>query len=144
MPQMTIEQLRGVGVDMAKGESKTITSAEYKAMLAKPKKKKSKAYEIEPHVFGYYGVPQATIEFRFHTVRKWRIDFAWPNVKLAMEIEGGLFIQGRHGRGGNYRKDCEKYNALAEAGWTLLRYLPKEIDWQQVRRVHDRLCGIRV
>jgi very-short-patch-repair endonuclease len=61
-------------------------------------------------------------EFRFHPDRKWRIDFAWPGLKLAVEIEGGIWTGGRHTRGAGVLGDMEKYNALAVAGWRLLRF----------------------
>jgi len=56
--------------------------------------------------------------------RRWRFDFAWPDWKLAVEIEGGVFAHGRHTRGKGYEADCEKYNAAAVLGWTVLRYTP--------------------
>ena len=34
-------------------------------------------------------------EFRF-CERRWRFDFAWPSHKVAVEIDGGIFIHGRH------------------------------------------------
>ncbi|AMP15507.1 endonuclease domain-containing protein [Collimonas pratensis] len=67
-------------------------------------------------------LPTTTREHKFHPVRKWRIDFAWPGRKLAVEIEGGIWTQGRHTRGAGVRADMEKYNALASLGWTLLRF----------------------
>jgi very-short-patch-repair endonuclease len=67
-------------------------------------------------------LPATTREHKFHPVRKWRIDFAWPSRKLAVEIEGGIWTQGRHTRGAGVRADMEKYNALASLGWTLLRF----------------------
>lgn len=67
-------------------------------------------------------LPATTREHKFHPVRKWRIDFAWPGRKLAVEIEGGIWAQGRHTRGAGVRADMEKYNALASLGWTLLRF----------------------
>ena len=66
-------------------------------------------------------------EHRFHPVRKWRLDFAWPDHKLALEVEGGVFIQGRHSRGAGMVKDMTKYGELAVMGWRLLRVTPKQI-----------------
>lgn len=61
-------------------------------------------------------------EFRFHATRKFRFDFAFPARKLAIEIEGGLFVNGGHSRGAAYEKNLEKYNTAAKMGWTVLRY----------------------
>ena len=70
-------------------------------------------------------LPEAEREHKFHGRRKWRLDFAWPDMKLAVEIEGGVFSGGRHTRGTGFEADCEKYNCLSEMGWTLLRYTPR-------------------
>ena len=61
-------------------------------------------------------------EFRFHPKRKWRFDFAWPDLKLAVEIEGLTRDGGRHQRFGGFEADCEKYNTAAVMGWTVLRF----------------------
>jgi len=68
-----------------------------------------------------YGVPDPVFEFRFHPSRKWRLDLAWPERQVAGEIEGGTWTRGRHTRPLGFRKDVEKYNALAAAGWRLVR-----------------------
>lgn len=60
-------------------------------------------------------------EFKFHEERRWRIDFAWPDERVAVEVEGGIWTGGRHTRGSGFLKDAEKYNELALAGWMLLR-----------------------
>lgn len=41
---------------------------------------------------------------------------------IAVEIEGGSWINGRHTRGKGYRNDCEKYLEAAILGWTVLRF----------------------
>ena len=53
--------------------------------------------------------------------RMWRLDFAWPDKKLALEIEGGIWIQGAHTRGKHFLSDCEKYNTATLLGWRVLR-----------------------
>lgn len=60
-------------------------------------------------------------QYRFHPKRKWRLDFAWPDRKVAMEVDGGTWSGGRHTRGAGYEKDCEKLNEAALMGWTVLR-----------------------
>ena len=66
-------------------------------------------------------------EHRFHPVRRWRFDWAWPDKSIALEVEGGVFIQGRHSRGVGMVKDMEKYNAASALGWRILRVTPKQI-----------------
>ena len=61
-------------------------------------------------------------EYRFHPVRRWRFDFAFPAQKVAVECEGGTWTNGRHTRGSGFEKDCHKYNAAAMEGWTVLRF----------------------
>lgn len=61
-------------------------------------------------------------EVRFDPKRRWRIDFAVSEKLIAIETEGGHWIGGRHVRGAGFEADCEKYNALALAGWRLLRF----------------------
>jgi very-short-patch-repair endonuclease len=63
-----------------------------------------------------------TSEYRFHETRKWRVDFAFLMPKVAIEIEGGTWVSGRHNRGAGMHGDMEKYNELTLAGWRLLRF----------------------
>lgn len=61
-------------------------------------------------------------EHRFHLTRRWRFDFAWPDIKVAVEVEGGTWGgAGRHTRGSGFMADCQKYNAATLAGWRVLR-----------------------
>lgn len=67
-------------------------------------------------------------EYRFHAMRKWRFDFAWPVAKIAVEIDGGTWGGGRHSRGAGYAADCEKLNNAALMGWCVIRLTPAMID----------------
>jgi len=60
-------------------------------------------------------------EYRFHPTRKWRFDVAFPQVKIALEIEGGIWQYGRHNRASSFLKDMEKYNEAAAIDWLVLR-----------------------
>lgn len=67
-------------------------------------------------------------EYLFHPTRKWRFDFAWPDMKLAVEVEGGTeWGDSRHSKGDGFDKDAEKYNTAAAMGWTLFRFSAKMI-----------------
>ena len=61
-------------------------------------------------------------ESLFYVGRMWRFDFTFPAIKLAVEIEGGIWNAGAHTRGKHFESDCEKYNAAAKMGWRVLRY----------------------
>lgn len=79
-------------------------------------------------------------EYRFDAKRKWRFDFAWPSVKFAVEIEGGVFSSGRHTRGVGFSADLEKYNAAARQGWRVFRYTSKHIaNNEAIREVFEAL-----
>lgn len=73
------------------------------------------------------GLPEPMLEYKFHPSRRWRFDFAWPEYKIALEVEGGIFVYGRHTRGSGFLKDMEKYNAAAMMGWRILRVQPKDL-----------------
>lgn len=53
--------------------------------------------------------------------RKWRFDFAWPDERVAVEIQGGVWTRGKHGRGAGIVKDYEKGNAACVLGWRVLK-----------------------
>lgn len=65
-------------------------------------------------------------EYRFHPARRWRFDYALPAVRLAVEIDGGAWMQGRHNRAAGFIADMAKLNAAAEAGWRVLRFTPQQ------------------
>lgn len=67
-------------------------------------------------------------EYQFHDKRLWRFDYAWPSYKIAVEVEGGIWTQGRHTRGKGVLGDMQKYNAAAVLGWRLLRCTPDQLD----------------
>jgi very-short-patch-repair endonuclease len=80
-------------------------------------------------------------QFAQHLGRRWRFDFAFSALKLAVEVEGGEWVQGRHTQPRGFREDCDKYNAAAEAGWRVLRFVPAQVRSaeavNQIQRIVD-------
>jgi very-short-patch-repair endonuclease len=75
------------------------------------------------------GIIRPTPEYQFDDVRKWRFDFAWPEVHIAIEIEGGIskYKPGRHMHAQGYQHDLDKYNAGTSYGWRIFRFSSKDI-----------------
>jgi very-short-patch-repair endonuclease len=67
------------------------------------------------------------LEFSFHPERRWRFDLALPERMIAVEIEGAIWVQGRHTRGTGYLKDMEKYNEATRLGWRVFRFTPQQV-----------------
>lgn len=66
-------------------------------------------------------------EYRFDSSRRWRFDYAIPSAMIAVEVEGGVWSNGRHTRGKGYLGDMEKYNRANVLGWRLIRVTPQEL-----------------
>ena len=69
-------------------------------------------------------LPEPIAEHQFALPRRWRFDYAWPDLKLALEVDGGGWINGRHSRGSGIEKDAEKQNTAVALGWRVLRASP--------------------
>lgn len=63
---------------------------------------------------------QATIKV-FGKLRRWRFDWAFPEHRIAWEVDGGSWIGGRHSYGTGFEKDIEKMNHAMLLGWTVIR-----------------------
>jgi hypothetical protein len=84
------------------------------------------------------------VEVRFDSKRKWRLDFYFPTeVPLAVEVEGGGWVQGRHTRGAGFQADIDKYNALTLAGIRLLRVTPQMVKSGEALRLVEQALGVR-
>lgn len=71
------------------------------------------------------GVPVPPAEVAWARGR-YRLDYAWPAVGLALEVDGYVW----HASAGQMSSDLRRRNRLAAAGWAFLIYT-----WQQV--VHE-------
>ena len=66
-------------------------------------------------------------ELKFHPVRRWRFDYSIPEHRIAVEVEGGVWTQGRHTRPRGFLGDMEKYNTATALGWRVLRVTPSDL-----------------
>ena len=79
-------------------------------------------------------------EHKFLDTRRFRFDFANPALKLAVEIDGGAWIGGRHTRGLGIESDHEKQNLAVLAGWRVLRFTPRAVnDRSALQFIHGML-----
>lgn len=84
------------------------------------------------------GLPAPVREWKFHPTRKWRFDWSWPDQKLALEVQGGLFVQGRHSRGASLIREHEKLNAAAALGWRVCFVTPQQVANGEAVQVVER------
>ena len=61
-------------------------------------------------------------EFIFSKERKFRFDWAVPQILVAIEYEGIFSEKSGHTTLSGYKKDVEKYNLATKLGWKILRY----------------------
>jgi len=84
-------------------------------------KSKEQARKLTELVEGYLTkLPKYEKEIMFHPVRKWRFDYAWTDIKIALEIHGGVFTNGRHTRGKGFTEDKVKMNTAQLLGWIVI------------------------
>jgi len=79
--------------------------------------------------------PRLQCEYQFHPRRKWRADFYHPATKTIIEIDGGLWMRGRHNRAQGYSADCEKLNAATMLGYRVIRLTSKQLQPAYLDRI---------
>lgn len=104
---------------------RSISVDEYKAITSPKAKNKAKAKEqarklAELVEVNLNDLPECQKEFIFHPTRKWRFDYSWPELKVALEIHGGIFTNGRHTRGKGFSEDKVKMNSAQLLGWIVI------------------------
>lgn len=67
-------------------------------------------------------LPAAVRQYIVNPDRRWRLDFAWPGIKVAVEVDGEV-----HRIAERFHSDIEKHAWLTLNGWTLLRVGGREV-----------------
>lgn len=89
------------------------------------------------------GIRAAVPEYQFTPPRRWRFDFAWIDERVAVEIEGGLYVAGRHTRASGFEADAEKYAEAAIAGWLVLRVTGHMVEDLRALKLLERALRAR-
>ena len=79
--------------------------------------------------------PKLEREFRLHQTRRWRSDFAHMESNTLIEIEGGIWVNGRHNRAAGFNADLEKYLEAGLSGWRVFRLGPDQITMPIIERL---------
>ncbi|HVA75121.1 MAG TPA: DUF559 domain-containing protein, partial [Acidimicrobiales bacterium] len=78
------------------------------------------------------GLPAPKAELVWGPQRRYRLDFAYPALRLAIEVDGFAF----HFTPEQMRADNHRSNTLTAAGWMILRY-----NWWDVTYEPERVAG---
>ena len=89
---------------------------------------RARQYELFRRTLESFTGCKVASEHKFHDMRKWRLDFAIIDLKIGIEIEGGVWSCGAHTRGKGFIEDMEKYNAAVTFGWVILRFTPQDLN----------------
>lgn len=113
--------------DDASGASRCSSGIVDDAPPASKIKRKKEAKHVQPpsslevrfaSLLRENGLPPGEREY---PLGQWRLDFAWPVEKVAVEIDGGVYSGGSHVTGEGHDRDCAKANFALLNGWTLYR-----------------------
>lgn len=101
-----------------------VTVAQAAALIRKAKREK-----LEDKLCGQLMVHNLwpVRQFQFHPVRKWRSDFAFPDHKLLIEVDGGEWVNGAHNRGAGRAGDNEKDHAAIAMGYRVLHFTGSQV-----------------
>jgi very-short-patch-repair endonuclease len=138
----------------------TMTAAEYRLEMEKPKKVSESlatarlfAFHINSRrlpaprwkenggevrfAMNEHGIPRQGARKKTDRAPQWAFDFAWPDYRLAVEVEGiivyrdkasgQMVTRGGHTTPDGFNDDCEKYAWAAVLGWRVLRFTPKQV-----------------
>ena len=129
----------------------SISVAEYKKLSGKPRRTKRRVVvkkervvsedetKLAQHLKSYKIEFQT--EFQFNPERKWRADFYILGTKVLIEVEGGIWSNGRHTRAQGYLGDMEKYNSAQELGYSVYRYSTEQVKSGKAIEDIRRLVG---
>jgi hypothetical protein len=86
--------------------------------------------------------PALEREGRVCAERKWRFDYVCERIKVAIEIEGGVWTRGAHLRPIHFISDCEKYNEAALLEITVIRLPEPLVNAEYIGKIIGRIKSL--
>jgi hypothetical protein len=68
------------------------------------------------------GLPKPKEQYKAIESRRFKWDFAWPECKILVEVNGGTFQRMGHSTGAGIARDYEKRNLATLDGWHCLDF----------------------
>jgi very-short-patch-repair endonuclease len=86
------------------------------------------------------GLPAPVLQYEVVGVdgTRWRLDFAWPDLRVAAEYDGVAWHSGPDA----FFRDRRRYSELQELGWTIVSVVAEDVryrSWDLVRRIETQL-----
>ena len=98
------------------------------------KKNENSKYKIDYFYYLHSYIENKTIfkgeyEFKFHEKRKWRLDYAIPDLKVGFEVQGGVWTTvkiGKHSRGLGMKNDFDKMANALLMNWIVFYFVTEK------------------
>lgn len=90
------------------------------------------------------GLPEPKLQHPAIPGRDFRFDLCWPAQRVAVEVQGGIWVNGAHSRGSGVERDCTKYCLAAAAGWRVLPVTKSMIQSGEAVRLIAQALGVRL
>lgn len=90
------------------------------------------------------GLPSGHGQARIIPGRGFLFDRVWPSRRVAVEVQGGLYINGAHSRGSGIERDCLKASMAAAHGWRVLPVSKAMIESGDAVRLIAQALGLAV
>ena len=147
LPEEVRERVRAAATSTVLEVATDTKAAKAFAKAQRKAKHEERLEELRRHLAARGIVPPVR-EWRFaDPAAGWLFDLAWPEARVAVEIDGGFFAKGgsRHGMGEGAREDLAKRNAALLLGWRVVHVLPENVGKSDtaelIRLAHESAAG---
>lgn len=143
----SLKELKDMGIDLGPVSTVTISEAHSAETLQRLAKERQGTTELVT-MLKLSGIPEPRWldhpdgQVKFHPERRWKFDLAWPEINLAVELQGF----GTHSSVKGLMADTEKFCEAAVLGWTVLPVLYRQVkdgraaSW--IESVYRRLANV--
>lgn len=84
------------------------------------------------------GLPEPECQYRACPPRRYRWDMCYREIKLLVEVQGGIWVKGGHSTGAGITRDCEKNNLAVQNGWRVLYFTGDMVNSGEALRVIEK------